>query len=68
MKLSIAGTALLASIAAANDLRRNSNPNDTTNAVYKNPKASVEDRVEDLLWYMTIQEKTSQSIQGNISN
>jgi beta-glucosidase len=68
MKLSITGTALLASIAAANNLRRNSNPNDTTNAVYKNPKASVEDRVEDLLSRMTIQEKTSQLVQGDISN
>lgn len=68
MKLSIAITSLLASNAAANTLRRNSNPNDTTNAVYKNPEASVEDRVEDLLWRMTIQEKTSQLVQGDISN
>jgi beta-glucosidase len=68
MKLSIASTSLLVCVAAANNLRRNSNPNDTTNAVYKNPKASVEDRVEDLLWRMTIQEKTSQLVQGDISN
>jgi len=36
--------------------------------VYKNPKASVNDRVADLLSRMTIQEKTAQLIQGDISN
>lgn len=35
---------------------------------YKNPKASVDDRVADLLSRMTIQEKTAQLIQGDISN
>ncbi len=68
MKLSTTSTALLAGIAAASNPRRHSNPNDTANAVYKNPKASVEDRVEDLLWRMTVQEKTSQLVQGDISN
>jgi beta-glucosidase len=36
--------------------------------IYKNPKASVDDRVQDLLSRMTIQEKTAQLIQGDISN
>jgi hypothetical protein len=68
MKFSIASTALLAGIAAAKNLRRSSNPNHITNAVYKNPKASVKDRVEDPMWRMTIEEKTSKLVQGNISN
>jgi beta-glucosidase len=68
MRLSIFSGALLAGLAATKSLERNSNPRDTTNAVYKNPKASVEDRVEDLISRMTIQEKTSQLVQGDISN
>jgi beta-glucosidase len=38
------------------------------NATYKNPSASVDDRVADLLSRMTIEEKTAQLIQGDISN
>jgi len=38
------------------------------NAVYKNAKASVDDRVADLLSRMTIEEKTSQLVQGDIRN
>ena len=38
------------------------------NAVYKNPKASVDARVADLLSRMTIEEKTSQLVQGDIRN
>lgn len=34
--------------------------------VYKNPNATVEDRVNDLLRRMTVEEKTSQLIQGDI--
>ncbi|KAF7291790.1 Glycoside hydrolase family 3 protein [Mycena chlorophos] len=34
--------------------------------VYKNPKASIEDRVADLLPRMTVQEKVAQIIQGDI--
>jgi beta-glucosidase len=33
---------------------------DTTNAVYRNPQASVEERVEDLLTHMTLIEKIAQ--------
>jgi beta-glucosidase len=39
-----------------------------TNATYKNPSAAVDDRVSDLLSRMTIEEKTAQLIQGDISN
>jgi beta-glucosidase len=39
-----------------------------SNATYKNPSASLDDRVSDLLSRMTIEEKTAQLIQGDISN
>ncbi|KAF2847179.1 glycoside hydrolase family 3 protein [Plenodomus tracheiphilus IPT5] len=38
------------------------------NATYKDASAPVEDRVSDLLSRMTIEEKTSQLIQGDITN
>jgi beta-glucosidase len=38
------------------------------NATYKDASASIEDRVTDLLSRRTIDEKTSQLIQGDISN
>jgi beta-glucosidase len=38
------------------------------NATYKDPTAPVEARVSDLLSRMTIEEKTAQLIQGDISN
>ncbi|KAF2194255.1 glycoside hydrolase family 3 protein [Zopfia rhizophila CBS 207.26] len=38
------------------------------NATYKNPSAPVEERIADLLSRMTIEEKTAQLIQGDISN
>jgi beta-glucosidase len=38
------------------------------NATYKDPTAPIDDRVSDLLSRMTIEEKTSQLIQGDISN
>jgi beta-glucosidase len=58
MKYLIAWAALFAG-AIADDLSK---------AVYKNPKASVEDRVEDLLRRMTVQDKVSQIVQGDIAN
>ncbi|ROV87419.1 hypothetical protein VMCG_10709 [Cytospora schulzeri] len=36
--------------------------------IYKNPNATIEDRVADLLGRMTIQDKTAQLVQGDISN
>jgi beta-glucosidase len=41
---------------------------DIKNAPYKDSSLSVEERVEDLLGRMTIQEKASQLMQGDISN
>ncbi|KAF2203558.1 glycoside hydrolase [Delitschia confertaspora ATCC 74209] len=38
------------------------------NAIYKDPNAPVEARVSDLLSRMTIEEKTAQLLQGDISN
>ncbi|KAF4630127.1 hypothetical protein G7Y89_g8016 [Cudoniella acicularis] len=40
----------------------------TSSPIYKNPLASVDDRVADLLSRMTLEDKTSQLIQGDISN
>lgn len=41
---------------------------DAANATYRNPSAPVEARVSDLLSRMTIEEKTAQLVQGDISN
>ncbi|KAK3324828.1 glycoside hydrolase family 3 protein [Cercophora scortea] len=38
------------------------------NAIYKNAKAPVDDRVADLLSRMTLEEKTSQLVQGDVRN
>ena len=51
--------------SSANGLARR---NDTAQAVYKDAAAPIEDRVSDLLSRMTIEEKTAQLIQGDISN
>jgi beta-glucosidase len=64
MKFSIAFVVLFATIISAvpKDAR------DVKNAIYKNPKASVDARVADLLWRMTTEEKVAQLVQGDISN
>lgn len=36
--------------------------------LYKNPNATIEARVEDLLSRMTIEDKTSQLVQGDLRN
>ncbi|KAK6603277.1 glycosyl hydrolase family 3 [Botrytis cinerea] len=61
MKVPSASVAALLAYTA-NATYTNSTP------VYKDPNASVDDRVADLLSRMTIQDKTSQLIQGDISN
>jgi beta-glucosidase len=66
MKRSLFLSSLLGSFVFAQTFK--GNPNDTTNAIYKNPKASLDARVADLLSRMTVQEKTSQIVQGDISN
>ncbi|KAH6619078.1 glycoside hydrolase superfamily [Chaetomium sp. MPI-SDFR-AT-0129] len=61
----ILATALLlatASLSAADD-----RPS-LDDAVYKDPNASVDDRIADLLSRMTIEEKASQLLQGDIRN
>ncbi|WP_264765671.1 hypothetical protein, partial [Moraxella catarrhalis] len=59
------GGALLPATSNALDLVRRQA---AANATYKDPSASIDDRVADLLSRMTIEEKTSQLIQGDISN
>jgi beta-glucosidase len=56
-----ASALLLCSTAVANVARSNT-------PIYKDPTASVDARVADLLSRMTIQDKTAQLIQGDISN
>jgi len=58
---------LLISISptTAYDLLRRQN---AANATYKDASASVEERLADLLSRMTIEEKTAQLIQGDVSN
>ncbi|KAK8195278.1 glycoside hydrolase family 3 protein [Phyllosticta capitalensis] len=46
-------------------LRSTSN---TTAPLYKNPSASIDDRVSDLLSRMTLQDKVAQLMQGDITN
>ena len=65
MKVSSVATPALLLCTAVADVAHNS-PSPTP--IYKNPGASVDDRVADLLSRMTIQDKTSQLIQGDISN
>jgi beta-glucosidase len=60
----LAGCALLLSSSAYDLVRKQQ----ATNAPYKDATASVDDRVADLLSRMTIEEKTAQLIQGDISN
>ncbi|KAI1260209.1 glycoside hydrolase family 3 protein [Xylariaceae sp. FL1019] len=62
MKQSI--TAAFAALAALTQVAHSQN----ATAVYKNPNAPVESRVADLLSRMTIEDKTSQLIQGDVRN
>ncbi|KAF2684149.1 glycoside hydrolase family 3 protein [Lentithecium fluviatile CBS 122367] len=56
---------LTVSSTGAYDLHRRQN---ASIAIYKDASASVEERVADLISRMTIEEKTAQLIQGDISN
>ncbi|KAK2061310.1 glycosyl hydrolase family 3 N terminal domain-containing protein [Colletotrichum caudatum] len=66
MKLSLtfASSLLVAAVAAQNGTYTNG----TGTPVYKNPNATIDGRVSDLLKRMTIEEKTAQLIQGDITN
>lgn len=55
----------LALVALANIAIAQTN---SSTPVYKNPNATIDDRVSDLLGRMTIQDKTAQLVQGDISN
>lgn len=59
MKLSIAvSTTVLAALCQAAD----------RTPLYKNPKAKLDDRVADLLKRMSVEEKASQLVQGDMRN
>lgn len=59
---------LAASLAAAHAQAYPNGTNSTSGAIYKDPSASVDDRIADLLSRMTIADKTAQLMQGDISN
>jgi beta-glucosidase len=60
--LSAAASALLLCSAAVADVAHSKTP------IYKDASASIDARVSDLLSRMTIQDKTAQLVQGDISN
>jgi beta-glucosidase len=53
---------------SAQSYNNTSNGSSLANAPYKSPSLPVETRVQDLLSRMTIEEKTAQLMQGDISN
>lgn len=59
----VVATLALASTACAQGSLSNG-----TSPVYKNPNATIDDRVADLLGRMTIEDKASQLLQGDFSN
>lgn len=60
LPVSLCASLLLASVRAA--------ASEGSAPVYKDPKAPIEDRVEDLLSRMTLEDKASQLIQGDLRN
>ncbi|KZL81822.1 periplasmic beta-glucosidase [Colletotrichum incanum] len=62
LSLTLASSLLVAAVAAQNGTYTNG----TCTPVYKNPNATIDDRVSDLLRRMTIEEKTAQLIQADI--
>lgn len=59
---------LLASFPSVSFAQHDGNNSSVSNAPYKDPSLPVETRVSDLLSRMTIEEKTAQLLQGDISN
>lgn len=62
--LTVCASLLLAGATA----QYSTNSTNSSTPLYKNPDASIDDRVEDLLGRMTIEEKASQLLQGDIRN
>jgi beta-glucosidase len=70
LKLWVA-TAALSTLATAQTYGNGTSTNGTNStagAIYKNPRASVEDRIADLISRMTIEDKMAQLMQGDITN
>ncbi|KAI0129575.1 glycoside hydrolase superfamily [Xylariales sp. AK1849] len=63
--ISLSASLLLATAHAAYPFSNGTYSNGTT-PLYKNPNVTIEARVEDLLSRMTIEEKTSQLVQGDV--
>lgn len=60
--------AIYSSLAHCSVFNRHNGARDQSEPIYKDPTASVEDRVADLLPRMTVQEKAAQLVQGDFSN
>lgn len=61
-------TPVLATLALASTACAQGSLWNGTSPVYKNPNATIDDRVADLLSRMTIEDKASQLLQGDFSN
>ncbi|POS79651.1 glycosyl hydrolase family 3 [Diaporthe helianthi] len=59
---------VLATLALAGTACAQGSLSNGTSPVYKNPNATIDDRVADLLGRMTMEDKASQLLQGDISN
>lgn len=68
MCLALATTVSFASAQYGHGNTTTENNSSLTSAPYKNPSLPVDTRVQDLLSRMTIEEKTAQLMQGDISN
>jgi beta-glucosidase len=73
MKPLVCAVLALGSLASATVYCRNPPPlqngtNSTSQPLYKNPSASVDARIADLLSLMSIEDKSAQLVQGDISN
>ncbi|KAL1871681.1 hypothetical protein Daus18300_004681 [Diaporthe australafricana] len=61
-------TPVLATLALASTACAQGSLWNGTSPIYKNPNATIDDRVADLLSRMTIEDKASQLLQGDFSN
>ncbi|TLD26637.1 hypothetical protein PspLS_04624 [Pyricularia sp. CBS 133598] len=66
MKLASASSALAIFLAAAANAQSHGSNGTSDGPIYKNPNATIDDRVSDLLKRMTIEDKTAQLLQGDI--
>jgi beta-glucosidase len=59
---------VLATLALASTTCAQGRSSNATSPVYKNPNATINDRVADLLGRMTVEDKAAQLLQGDLAN